>query len=244
MEQEQEDIQAFLQRVKQSLSNKAALNNAALPSGQLLSPSQCMYIHNYQKKAITFHQGITELFGYEPEEITSELIHDWVHPDDREMVYRLIRATVEFALNNLLDDNTVFNISYRVLKKDGTHIKVSRQASIFERDEDGFFISNVSLLTDISYLETKACVEWSFSSDSFDEDEFRKSVGHQYQGFFSKREMQLVVMLKNNLSSKRIAEQLNISKHTVDTHRRKMLKKAACTNTLELILFCQKNGMV
>lgn len=49
-------------------------------------------------------------------------------------------------------------------------------------------------------------------------------------------EVNIFKMLKRGLTSNEISEQLNISSHTVDTHRRKILKKLQVKNTRELLV--------
>ncbi len=51
----------------------------------------------------------------------------------------------------------------------------------------------------------------------------------------TKRERQIVVYLKEGKSSREIADLLFLSKSTVDTHRRRILKKTARKTTAELI---------
>lgn len=54
-------------------------------------------------------------------------------------------------------------------------------------------------------------------------------------GKLSVREFEILEFLKQGLSSKDIAEKLNISKTTVDTHRRNILEKTGMKSTAELI---------
>lgn len=51
----------------------------------------------------------------------------------------------------------------------------------------------------------------------------------------SEREMELIGYLAKGLSSEEIAEQMFLSKHTVDTHRRNILLKTGARNTVELL---------
>jgi len=53
----------------------------------------------------------------------------------------------------------------------------------------------------------------------------------------SDREMQIVRALKEGLSSKEIASELNISLKTVEVHRHNILKKLKLKNTVSLINF-------
>ena len=51
----------------------------------------------------------------------------------------------------------------------------------------------------------------------------------------SHRERDVIRLLVQNLSSKEISVRLNISSHTVDTHRRNILKKLNISSTGELV---------
>ena len=51
----------------------------------------------------------------------------------------------------------------------------------------------------------------------------------------SHRERDVIRLLVQNLSSKKISARLNISSHTVDTHRRNILKKLNISSTGELV---------
>ena len=51
----------------------------------------------------------------------------------------------------------------------------------------------------------------------------------------SHRERDVIRLLVQNLSSKEISARLNISSHTVDTHRRNILKKLNISSTGELV---------
>ncbi|MBC2840112.1 response regulator transcription factor [Robiginitalea sp. SC105] len=54
---------------------------------------------------------------------------------------------------------------------------------------------------------------------------------------FTERELEIIELLQKGDSSALIAQKLHLSKHTIDTHRRRMLSKAGCKNTAELIAY-------
>ena len=60
----------------------------------------------------------------------------------------------------------------------------------------------------------------------------------------SPRELEIVQLLAKGFASKQIAATLYISKHTVDTHRRNLLKKTNTKNTLELTVACIRAGVI
>ncbi len=61
---------------------------------------------------------------------------------------------------------------------------------------------------------------------------------------FTKRELEVLEHLRDGLSSKLIAEQMNISSHTVDTYRRRLLAKTGTYNATELIKYCNEKEII
>ena len=63
------------------------------------------------------------------------------------------------------------------------------------------------------------------------------------QSGLNKREHEIISFIAKGFNSKAIAEQLFLSRHTIDTYRRKILKKTDCKNAAELVLFATKNNL-
>jgi DNA-binding NarL/FixJ family response regulator len=61
---------------------------------------------------------------------------------------------------------------------------------------------------------------------------------------FTKREVEIMKLLCEGYTSKEIGERLFISSHTVDTHRRHMLKKAGVKDTSKLVMYGRENGLM
>lgn len=60
----------------------------------------------------------------------------------------------------------------------------------------------------------------------------------------TEREREIVIRFSKGLNAEQIAEDLNLSHHTIKTHRRNILKKSGCTNTTELVAKCLTNGII
>jgi len=149
-----------------------------------------------------------------------------------------------FATENDVTKNVGFCLTYRIKHKNGNYIKVLRQSTIYENDAPGKIISHRSMRSDISFLNTSNKVEWRFDAPGLDQVKFREYVLEEYKDFFSEREMEIIKHLKQGDKSDEIAKKLHISKHTVDTHRRNLLAKSNCKNTIELLNFCSQNGLI
>jgi DNA-binding CsgD family transcriptional regulator len=61
---------------------------------------------------------------------------------------------------------------------------------------------------------------------------------------FTDREFEVIHCIAKGLDSEQIAEKLFISKLTVNTHRRNILKKTGNRNTQELVIYLQQKGMI
>lgn len=59
-----------------------------------------------------------------------------------------------------------------------------------------------------------------------------------------KRELEVITLLSYSLSSKEIADQLHISKSTVDNHRKNLLRKTGCSNSIGVVAWAVHNGLI
>lgn len=60
----------------------------------------------------------------------------------------------------------------------------------------------------------------------------------------TKKEIEIIKLLADGLSTKDIAAKLYLSGHTVNTHRRNILRKLKFSNTSELVMYAVKTGIV
>ena len=56
----------------------------------------------------------------------------------------------------------------------------------------------------------------------------------------TKRELEIANLCAKGLINKEIADQLNISQRTVETHKNNLFKKLGINNTVELVLYMQR----
>ena len=62
--------------------------------------------------------------------------------------------------------------------------------------------------------------------------------------FLSRRELEILSSISVGLSSKQIADKMNLSINTVSNHRRNMLSKTSCKSSSELINYAVKHGLL
>jgi two-component system response regulator NreC len=61
---------------------------------------------------------------------------------------------------------------------------------------------------------------------------------------FSIREMQVLDLVKEGLSSREIAQVMEISEDTIESYRRNMIKKAGAKNMIVVVYAAQSCGLI
>jgi len=61
---------------------------------------------------------------------------------------------------------------------------------------------------------------------------------------FSDRECEIILLCKEGLLCKEIASRLRISPSTVKTHKERIFQKLGINNTMEMVLYALKNGII
>jgi DNA-binding NarL/FixJ family response regulator len=76
-------------------------------------------------------------------------------------------------------------------------------------------------------------------TDNIPQNEISQEFNH-----LTEREIEIIKLITNELSSQEIAEKLFIAPKTVETHRHNILKKLGLKNTVGLTKYALKNGLV
>lgn len=216
-----------------------------LDSFELAPDKQALYVNNWQQNNISYMRNVQKLLGYPKEIFSSEVVHGNIHPEDLDVVSRIIRAVVDhYTTKALVSTDSYLLLTYRIRKYDGSYLKILRQSGAYQSDKEGYLISNWSLITDIEFISNNNMVEWELNGREFDRDSFRQGIYREFQNFFSKREKEVIQHLTLGATSKEIADKLFISLHTVHTHRKNILRKTNCTSKEQLVSFCKKNGVL
>ncbi|MEQ8903751.1 LuxR C-terminal-related transcriptional regulator [Ekhidna sp.] len=175
------------------------------------------------------------LFGYAPSEIKCiSQLYEVIHPEDREMVIRFSKASIDyFNSGNLKPGRSQTKIVFRVIGKNRKLYYYLRHA-VISGIKDNAVASNYTYLSDVSWLKPKVG-SWQLKGPGAEHFRFHPSSETGQEFIFTKREIEILRMLARGFYSKDIAQGLKLSKHTVDTHRRNMIRKAKVANTAELL---------
>jgi DNA-binding CsgD family transcriptional regulator len=205
-------------------------------NGIKILPNQYFYL-NYTPTTQTIYVSphVKNVLGYETEEFEYKRLLDIIHPDDQPIVLAGTYFAYETA-NSKVFKPFEFGVffSYRAFHKNGTLKRLLRYSSPIKYDITGKVIHYISVVTDITDMQPSNRVHiWHtglpdevppFSTENF-----------YNNNLLSKREMDILFYLCEGLNSNGIAQKLFISRHTVDTHRRRILAKMKVENTGQLI---------
>ncbi len=202
------------------------------------------YIFNCATAQIEYtSELVTKVLGFDhADELTTEYLVNQMHPEDRPYFYDFEAKVVSFLLTLPHDKVLKYKMSYdyRVKRKDGRYIRLLQQSTAIQSDEQGAVIRTLGVHTDITHLNKTTAPSLSFVG--LDGEPSHYDIGHRNAGnlyqktVFTKREQQILAQLLEGKTSHQIAEELLISKFTVDQHRKNMLKKTNSRSTIELTM--------
>ena len=192
--------------------------------------------------------NVKNVIGYEKEEISASFILDNIHPDDKPYFLNFEYRVVEFFKSLDFDKIEHYKVQYdcRFKKKDGSYVRILHQAIQIDYDRNNFY-RTLCLHTDISHIKQEGIPCFSIigldGEPSYynikDTQIFTKSYD-----LYTKREREILKLIVEGKNSKLIAEELFISLHTVNAHRKNILFKAEVKTPLELISKVIKEGWI
>ncbi len=243
---EEVNMRDFFTQISTTFSkNSFRFQENDISKEDLINNKECFYIFDIKQNKVIYHNGFQNLLGFYEEDISLEFILEKYHPEDIETVNRIAKATILHCLSTPFQcKDSTLQITFRIINNEGSYKKVLSQSTAFQINKRGIMTHILVKLVDISFLEISFCVNWYFHAKDLDVDAFRNQIYNAYNDFFTIREKEIIVEIEKGLTSKLIAEKLNISEHTIATHRKNILKKAGRHNTKDLILFCKRKGVL
>jgi DNA-binding NarL/FixJ family response regulator len=134
----------------------------------------------------------------------------------------------------------------RARLENGSYVMFNHQALMLTLDDTGGYGKSLNINTRIDHLSTRNTYkvsliglngEPSFMGISLEDSPQRAES-------YSKREVDIIRLLADGLSSKEIGDKLYIAEETVKTHRKNILEKSSHKNTAQLVSECIKQGLI
>lgn len=175
-------------------------------------------------------KSVTDVLGYLPEEFTVDNLFSSVHPEDKEYCRTCdsIQRSSSLYFNEQLRYS--YQYTYRIKAKDGSYSTIQQSYTTIEVDEDGYILRTLVLHEVIPSYEERAEDDFKILDKS--KNKFITSVNN-YK--LSEREWEIVGLIHKGYKSYEIADRLFLSKSTIDTHRKNILRKTNASSLFELI---------
>lgn len=205
------------------------------------------YPPTYELSRTDFRSGIEgKLAGYQTNEFKSLAdIYQLVHPEDYEFLLSFSHEVMKFIHNNSVTEvpsMTTTDTVFRIKGNDGK-LYFIRRHTIINGARKGLPTHYVSYLEDITWMRP-VNRSWNFTGVNEEEFIFEFPEQKRIKEILSKREIEVLKLIAKGYSSTDISDRLYISKHTVDTHRKNMIRKLGVSNTPELLLKAIEHNIV
>lgn len=207
-------------------------------------------VFDFSKNEHAFYSyNAGSMLGYSPkvlEENGDHFMETKIHPDDLNILMQNGLSFLKLFLN--FSDNEKMNYKlineYRILNSSNKYVRVIEQHQTLELDKYGnpwlaLSILDISPNQDLS--ESIKCHAYNYRTGKFiplpETPEIVKTE-------LTKREIEILELVKKRLLSKEISDKLSISVHTVNTHRQRFLEKLGVDNSMEAVVLASKLGLI
>lgn len=193
--------------------------------------------------------NILNVLGYQPEEFTTSLFFQSIHPDDVTYFLNFESKIAEFFFS--LDTVRIFKYKvrsdFRLRKKNGDYIRILHQVITIQTTENGGITKSFGIHTDITELKPEGIPTLSIIGMDGEPSYLNIEVEEVFKpskSLLSDREKEVLFHIIHGKRSSEIAEILGLSKHTVLNHRRNILAKTGTKSTAELTVKTIQEGWV
>lgn len=193
--------------------------------------------------------SIQTILGVDPEQFTVADFMERMHPEDVPYFLNFEQKVSEFFALLPLHQITQYKVSYdfRARKADGNYIRILHQVVTINHSDQGHVLQTLGVHTDITAIKPSGNPKLSFigleGAPSYLDINYTKTFT-AHKNVFSIREKDIIKLLCEGYTSTEVAQKLSISQHTVNTHRKNILKKTNTKSTVNLITTAIKMGWI
>ncbi|MDO9254744.1 MAG: LuxR C-terminal-related transcriptional regulator [Bacteroidales bacterium] len=215
-------------------------------SGTILPYSACL-IDRSGRQFVCFHDDCLAhdtCFKNELPDESMDFLAMYFHPDDKAcLCERIFPDILKFMGTILLTElaDYRFSFNHRYIRKDGSIAQFLQEGTLSIAEDNNLPVLNLRVFTEIGDFKTDETMILSilrYSSEQGYKKVYSKVYGNNGTTQLSPREIEIIKLCLEGLSSKMIADRLNLSIHTVKNHKRNCMEKTLTHNITELIHLC------
>jgi len=157
------------------------------------------------------------LFPNSIQNLTLKEMNAFIHPDDKPKVDHIVRNTLEYLVGTGLNPKGHLSISYRILMETDRYIHVNRISRMIKipGQEPTF---NFSVLRHLTCFQLEKPIHFGWIENGIEDENHKSFVRKNWPTVFSKRETEILHLLKLGKKYAEIAGHLFISEKTVKKH--------------------------
>ncbi len=176
--------------------------------------------------------SILDVLGYTAEEFDLNKLFLSIHPDDLDYCNKCENNSFQLRDRVFYKELFTYLISYsfRLRTKAGNYITIKQQYQTIETDEYGKMFKNFVHHEKIDDYEARS----EFDFQIIDKLKNR-SINFSSKFKLTKREVEILDLINEGYQSKEISEILNVSHHTIRTHRKNILSKTKSSSLIEAL---------
>lgn len=202
-----------------------------------------------KKESVFYSSNFGNLLGYHPsdyEHKNYQFFESKMHPDERLQLaingISLLKMFNAFSMDEKLNYKVIDE--YRMLNAENKYVRIIEQYQVLELDKKGQMWLMLSIV-DISpnqddHADAIRCQLLNFRTGNV----IPLEIPPKAELGLTKRELEILKLVKQGLLSKEISDKLSISVHTVNTHRQRVLEKLDANNSFEAVIFASKFGLI
>jgi len=228
------------------LHNGKSLHHKLAETSKISPYSNCLVDHS-GRQFVCFHEQCMEhnsCFKNESlnENFDFQALH--FHPDDKALLCEKIFPDIlKFMEQIPADERPDYRLSFnhRYIRKDGTTSQFLQEGTLLIPGDDSPPVLNLRVFTEIGDFKTDETMILSifrYSAEHGYQKVCTKVYGNNDTSQLSQREIEIIKLCLDGLSSKMIADRLNLSIHTVKNHKRNCMEKTFTHSITELIHLC------
>jgi DNA-binding CsgD family transcriptional regulator len=169
------------------------------------------------------------------------------HPDDVELWLKSLTNLMTFTMTELNDEQRKkmsYTWNYRIKIGNDLYANIIQNTTPLQFDNFNKPIIGLAHYTVLDgSLKMDICATAKYLNDKNEYETlfYQNTSTSNLLDSISNRERDIIRLLITKKTSAEIAKNLHISRHTVDTHRRNILKKLAIDSTFELVGYFKNN---
>jgi hypothetical protein len=188
----------------------------------------------------------SEMIGIKPEEVTPYHFFEATNPDqiERHSLGRLKLLKIAQDIYTEKKGIGLISSNFEFRNPQGSYSNLLVQCYLFYVADPHNTVFEIQIQTNIDWYKKFQRGNHYYVGNDMSFFRFPDEALLNIGNMFSKREFEIIRLIESGLNSEQIGEKLFISKHTVNTHRSKILRKTEKTQISDLIYSLKESGQL